>query len=244
MTSQELTHPYLVHPRTGEPLRAIGLHPKTGRPLWPIMGGSGDDPDANDPDPENDDPDNDPDNDPDADPDNDPDNDDPDEDARVKRANKQAAKYRTDLRKTQDQLTAATTLLDRLKKAVGGEDDDDPTAKVTAATEKVATLEAETAALQAELLVTKLAPKHKANAEALLDSQKFTKALAGLDPADDDYDDQVAEAIKDAVKKNAAYRAGQGSAKGGSEMDPDKRERTKGKRPKGLGAAIGAAYKS
>ena len=33
------THPTLVHPRTGEPLRAVGI----GRrgPIWPVLGGDG-----------------------------------------------------------------------------------------------------------------------------------------------------------------------------------------------------------
>lgn len=236
MTSQALTHPYLVHPRTGEPLQAIAQHPVTGRPVWPIMGGDGTEDDKNDPDTDDVDDDLD---------DQDDDNAGDDgraEDARIKRANKQAAKYRTDLRETQKQLAAATAVLDRLKGAIGGEDDEDPAEKITKATEKVANLEAERNALATELLVTRLAPKHKGNAEALLDSRTFTKTLAGLDPTDDDYSDQVAEAIKDAVSKNAAYRAtGQGSGKGGSELDPDGRE-TKKRRPATLKGAIGGHY--
>lgn len=223
MTSQELTHPYLVHPRTGEPLQAIAVHPLTGRPVWPIMGGDGTESDAND-DTGNEDDDT-QDGAGDEGQDDEHDND-AGEDARVKRANKQAAKYRADLRETQKQLAAATAVLDKLKGAFGGDDSDDPEAKINQATERVATLEAERNALATELLVTRLAPKHKADAAALLDSRSFTKTLAGLDPSDDDYDDQVAEAIKDAVKKNAnlaatgqapaggASGAGQGSAKG------------------------------
>lgn len=240
MQESELIHPHLVHPRTGEPLRALTVHPLTGRPVWPIMGGDGTDPDAND------DPDNEPDpaDDP-EDPDNEPDpEDDPkdkNEDPRVKRANKDAAKYRTRLRETETKLTEATAVLDKLRKAFGGDENEDPTEQAEKAAGKVADLEAEKAALQAELLVTKLAPKHKANADALLDSRGFSTTLAGLDPADDDYEDQVAEAIKDAVAKNAAYRTGQGSSRGGSELDPDAREKNT-KRAKGLGAAIGAAY--
>lgn len=40
------THPTLLHPRTGEPLRAIGL--VGGKVIWPIMGGDGTEDDAND----------------------------------------------------------------------------------------------------------------------------------------------------------------------------------------------------
>jgi hypothetical protein len=42
------THPRIVHPRTGEPVRAIALHPRTGVPVWPIMGGDGTEDDKND----------------------------------------------------------------------------------------------------------------------------------------------------------------------------------------------------
>ena len=40
-------HPSLLHPLTGQPLRAIGARPD-GSPLWPIMGASEDSDDAND----------------------------------------------------------------------------------------------------------------------------------------------------------------------------------------------------
>jgi hypothetical protein len=164
-----------------------------------------------------------------------------DKDPRVTRANKDAAKYRTQLRGVEKELADTKTLLERVQKAFGGKDDDDPTEVATKAAEKAATLEAEKAALQAELLVTRLAPKHNADAEALLDSRSFTDTLAGLDQADDDYSDQVAQAIKDAVSKNAAYRAGQGSSRGGSELNGEQRETRAGKRPTSLGGAISAA---
>lgn len=34
------THPTLVHPVTGKPIRAIYLSPKTGKVWWPVIGGS------------------------------------------------------------------------------------------------------------------------------------------------------------------------------------------------------------
>jgi len=37
-----LTHPHLVHPRTGLPLAALGFR-KDGRPIWPVLGASPDD---------------------------------------------------------------------------------------------------------------------------------------------------------------------------------------------------------
>lgn len=40
-------HPFLLHPRTGAPLRAAGIL-RSGRVVWPIMGGDGTEDDAND----------------------------------------------------------------------------------------------------------------------------------------------------------------------------------------------------
>jgi len=67
-----LVHPWMIHPRTGAPLEALGYR-ADGRPIWPIMGASEDDPEG---DPEGD-PDDDPEGDPEDDPDDDPE-DDPD----------------------------------------------------------------------------------------------------------------------------------------------------------------------
>ena len=39
-------HPYLLHPRTGEPLQALGWSRRG--PIWPIIGGDGTEDDAND----------------------------------------------------------------------------------------------------------------------------------------------------------------------------------------------------
>lgn len=45
-------HPWLVHPRTGEPLQAVGI--VGGKVIWPIMGGDGTEDDANDDDQDDD----------------------------------------------------------------------------------------------------------------------------------------------------------------------------------------------
>lgn len=39
-----LIHPWMIHPRTGAPLEAVGVR-KNGRPIWPIMGAAEDDED-------------------------------------------------------------------------------------------------------------------------------------------------------------------------------------------------------
>lgn len=159
------------------------------------------------------------------------DGDDSTDDPRVKRANRQAAQYRTQLRETQQQLqqlteaqTANAGVLDALRKALTGDTGDgdgdgetDPAVALQALTGEAETLRTEVSTLRAHLLVHDLAGEHNANASALLDSRRFTDTLTGLDPAAEDYRDKVADAIKDAVAKNTNLRAGQGSRRGGSE---------------------------
>ncbi len=53
-----------------------------------------------------------------------------------------------------------------------------------------------------ELAVVRSATKHGGDPDALMDSRSFLEGLADLDPDDDDFQAQVADAIKSAVKKN------------------------------------------
>lgn len=239
MSLEHTTHPTLVHPRTGEPLRAIGTRPD-GTPLWPIMGGSGDEPDANVDDTADDQG-------PDApgadelDTEDDTEDDADKPDPRVARANRQAAKYRTELREAQAKADKATETLEALRAAITGEDKAEGDTNADELAAQVQQSNARVSELEAQLLVHELAADNGANPVALLDSRSFTNALTGLDPADDDYRDQVAQAIKDAASKNANYRAGQGSSRGGGELNPERREQQR-QRPAGLAGAIGAAY--
>lgn len=178
------------------------------------------------------------------------DGDDQSDDARVERANRQAQRYRTELRETQatvrtlqEQVEQSGAVLTALRAAFGDKADEvEPAEQVTALTGQVESLTNDNAALSAALVVHDLASDLNARASALLDSKAFTTALAGLDPADKDYRTQVADAIKDAVSKNPAYRSGAG--KGGSELNPDDREQNKRTRAKGLSAALSGHYKS
>lgn len=143
---------------------------------------------------------------------------DPDEDARVKRANRQAAQYRTQLRETEGKVADLQGKLDAqgdtLAKLAAVFNPDaaqgaDPAEVAQQLTAEAETLRTTNRQLQAELAVHSLAADHNANPSALLDSRRFTDALHGLDPAADDYREQVAEAIKAAVDANANLRAGQ-----------------------------------
>jgi hypothetical protein len=61
-----------------------------------------------------------------------------------------------------------------------------------------------------ENAVLKVAPKHGADLDALLDSRTFLSELAELDPADKTFQANVEKAIKSAVEKNPRLKAQQG----------------------------------
>lgn len=188
--------------------------------------------------------------------DQDQDDDGDDKDPRVQRANRQAANYRTQLRETEQRAEQAETaaqqatqVVEALRNALDPNGDSngegDPAEQVQQLTGQVEQLTSTNTQLEAALLVHNIAADGEvdANPTALLDSRSFADALAKLDAGAEDYRTQVQEAMQDAVSKNAAYRAGQGSSRGGSELDKDNREQQT-KRPKGLGAAIGSHYGS
>lgn len=58
-----------------------------------------------------------------------------------------------------------------------------------------------------ELAVYRTAGKHDGDADALLDSRTFAKAVEGLDPGADDFTTKVGEAIAAAVKADSRYKA-------------------------------------
>lgn len=148
------------------------------------------------------------------------------DDPRVKRANAQAANYRTQLRAEQearqalqDQLTAQGETLGKLA-AVFNPDapaGDDPAEALQTITAEAESLRTENTTLRAELAVHAVAADNGGNPNALLDSRSFLNTLQALDATADDYRDQVAEAIKSAVESNANLSAaGPAPAKGGA----------------------------
>jgi hypothetical protein len=145
-------------------------------------------------------------------------------DPRVTRANREAAKYRTERNTLQQQLQDAQsqqqTVLDNIAKALGLKADEgaDPAQQVTALTGQVEQLTTRTRELEAELAVHTLAGEAGANPNKLLDSRSFANTLHALDAAAEDYTDQVSAAIKAAVEKDATLSAaGQGPSRGGAE---------------------------
>lgn len=140
---------------------------------------------------------------------------DPADDGRIKRANDQAAAARVELRETKEKLDAVLAGLAGIVNPDANKDD--PAAVAASATAQVESLRGETAALKAELLVHTIAGDNGGNPVKLLDSRAFTNKLATLDISADDYSDQVAQAIKDAVSKDATLAGtGQAPARGGA----------------------------
>lgn len=148
------------------------------------------------------------------------------DDARVTRANRQAAQYRTQLR-AQEQATADLQAkldeqgqtLQALAAVFNPEANPgaDPAEALQTITAEAETLRTDLAAARAELAVHNLAADNGGNPNALLDSRSFLNTLQGLDATADDYQEQVAEAIRTAVASNANLSAtGPGPSRGGA----------------------------
>ncbi|NRQ35990.1 hypothetical protein HII36_29775 [Nonomuraea sp. NN258] len=110
------------------------------------------------------------------------------------KANKQAA----------DKAAAdGKALLDKVAEALGLKSkDEDPKAVAEQLTTKLGSTEGALRAKTVELAVYKAAAKNGGDADALLDSRGFLRALDALDPSDDGFDKAVADAIQTAVKAN------------------------------------------
>lgn len=143
------------------------------------------------------------------------------EDKRVQKANREAQRYRTELRDLQAKVKGTDDLLSRLTKALTGDDGGKNTATPEQLAAQAEKASKDLAAAQRELAVFKAAHGAGANPAALLDSRSFVDSLADVDATDTD---AITKAIKDAVKRNPSYRSTQGSASGGGEIDPGKAE--------------------
>lgn len=147
------------------------------------------------------------------------------EDARVTRANRQAAQYRTQLRATEGKVTELEQALAQQGATLqqlaavfnpGAAETDDPAETVRTITAEADTLRSELQQARTELAVHNLAAENGANPNALLDSRSFLNTLQGLDATADDYQEQVADAIRTAVAANATLSAsGPAPARGG-----------------------------
>lgn len=190
------------HPLTGAPIVPLGFR-KNGQAIWPIMGASEPAPEG-DPTPAPTPPD------PPADapkPDVTPDDDKGKggKDALLGDLAKERDKRQGLEREIQSIKDAQQAQMDSLAKAFGLKKDDEPvdpetlTADVTAA-------QADAREARLHLAVFQAAPKHEANANALLDSASFLRAIKDIDPTDAD---AVAGAIKTAIEADTKFKAAQ-----------------------------------
>jgi hypothetical protein len=115
-----LVHPWMVHPHTGEPLRAVWVRPD-GRPVWPILGASEDDEDEDESDDEDEDESDDED-----ETDEDPDKDKSEEEVRAELKRIRASRKK-DIRRVRRMREKAKAERD------GKDKDDDPNRKFTRA---------------------------------------------------------------------------------------------------------------
>ena len=113
----------------------------------------------------------------------------------------------------------AQDVLKAVQRAIGGEVDDKPDPdKLTAQLEEARAQERQR---RTELQVLRLAPNLGADADALLDSQAFSKVTAGLDPTSSTFREDVEDAIRDHLTKYPRHKAAT-TAKGDDETVADK----------------------
>lgn len=104
---------------------------------------------------------------------------------------------------------------------------------------RIGSLEGTVRSLTVELAAYKAAPKHEANAAALLDSRSFMESVAGLDPTAADFPTKLDDAIKAAVEANNQLRMVPGVPRRGGGDFPGGPGTTG--RPTSLGQAVAAA---
>lgn len=126
---------------------------------------------------------------------------------------------------------AVADLTKTLGKALGLIKDDEP-ADPAALTKQIEAERTTARAAQVELAVFRVAGKHQADADALLDSRSFLSKVKDLDPTADDFASQVEDAVKTVVENNPKLRVVQAATKAGSDLsagnaDPEKGQLTR-----------------
>ncbi|MBO2461174.1 hypothetical protein [Actinomadura violacea] len=183
------------------------------------------------------------------------------DDFKDERSKRQAAEKATAaLQKQLDDMQATQTKqMDALAKALGLKKDDTPpspeeVAKNLGSKLQAAEAETETERKRADtahanyreaavqLAVYLAADDHDANPRALLDSARFLKSVAGLDPDADDFSSKIADAIDTAVEKNERLRKAKPRAaeRSGGEMNTGNKPQRK--RPASLNEAVKKHY--
>lgn len=219
-------HPWLVHPRTGAPLRAVGFSRRG--PIWPVIGGDGTEDDANDKSDDADD-----------DQDDSAEGDKSDDDTTDWKAKFEAQqRVNRSLERKAKKDAGTIERLTGKKPEGGGKSDDQP---------DVEKIKAEAKAEAArEVLHSRVEDKIEAKARAFADPEDAVAVLLRTHDIEDFLDDGKVdvEAIADALKElgeKKPHLLAQGDKKFGGDADQGARKETKG-RPKSLGDAISQAY--
>lgn len=161
-------------------------------------------------------------------------------------ANNESAKNRT-AAKQQAADEAVKALTEKLGKALGLVKEDGPpnpeqlTAALAAKDTTIAEKDATIRAKDVELAVYGRAEKAGAKAAALLDSRSFLRAIKDLDPTATGFGAALDDAIKKAVKGNAAYSTSTAGRSGG-EQGGSSGEGAARSRPTSIGAALRSTY--
>lgn len=162
----------------------------------------------------------------------------------IREARAEAGKERTTAKENAAK-EAREALLQEFGKQLGFIKDDekpDPAALTAAIGEKdtrIGSLEGTVRSLTVELAAYKAAPKHEANAAALLDSRSFMESVAGLDPTASDFGEKLDAEIKKAVEANNQLRMVPGVPRRGGGDFPGGPGTTG--RPTSLGQAVAAS---
>lgn len=190
----------MFHPHTGAPIVPLWIRPD-GRAMWPIMGASPDDPPPEppvDPPPANDPPP--------ADPPSDPDDGKGGKTAILADLATERDK-RQQLEQTVTEMQAAQQAqMDALAKALGLKSDEPPDPDKLAA--QVAEEQGKARDAQVQLAIYRNAASAEANADLLVDSQRFRDATKDVDPTDAA---AMTAAITAFVEQNPAFKAAPGT---------------------------------
>lgn len=219
-------HPWLVHPRTGVPLRAVGFSRRG--PIWPIIGGDGSEDDANDQ-AEDDD----------AGDQTDDDGDKADEETDWKAKFEAEQRHKRNLeRKAKKDAATIERLTGKKPEGGGKKDDEQPDAEKIKAEAK--------AEAAREVLASRVEDKIEAKARAFADPEDAVAVLLRSHDIEDFIDDGKpdADAIADALKElgeKKPHLLAQGGKKFEGDADQGTRKETK-ERPKTLGDAVTQHY--
>lgn len=137
------------------------------------------------------------------------------DDGRIKKANSEAARYRTERNGLRDEVETMKTTLDALAKVLNPDAsaDEAPTADDLAS--QITAKDTEIAGLTAQVTVLRTAAEHNADATKLLDRVSFVTALNGLDSSSESYADDVAALIKKTVETDSSLATKAPAGNGG-----------------------------